>query len=221
MRRFFFILTVLSISAWSQQPAQQQSQPPIVVQVQMPPTNPWIHSADLIVPGIIGAGIALFGVWLTTKHSDKINAANQQHELDKLNRQQNFPLKRDALLRLTQSLVQALAALRNFYNSKEWLAFLEANGEEEKGQAEEAKLEIPKAGLEYHECRRALDEATACASLAVSGELWRAALKIGESMTEFRRLTGVGRATDAALEDIDRAIAAFTVTAKTELGNLS
>src|ERR1039457_3007351 len=51
MHRFLFILSVLSISAWSQ-PAQQPTQTPIVVQVQMPPTNapnPWIHIAELVV----------------------------------------------------------------------------------------------------------------------------------------------------------------------------
>ena len=37
MRRLFLILTVLSISAWSQ-PAPAPAQQPIVVQVQMPPT---------------------------------------------------------------------------------------------------------------------------------------------------------------------------------------
>jgi len=84
MRRSFLILTALSISAWAQ-PAPAPAQPPIVVQVQMPPTNapnPWIHFAELTVPGIIGAGLALLGVWLTTKHNDKTNAANRQHQFD-------------------------------------------------------------------------------------------------------------------------------------------
>ena len=80
MRRFLLPLTALSFSGWSQ-PAQQQAQPPIVVQVQMPPTNPWIHIVELIVPGIIGAGLALFGVWLTNKHNEMTNAANREHQL--------------------------------------------------------------------------------------------------------------------------------------------
>ena len=51
MRRFLLTLTVLSISGWSQ-PLQQQAQPPIVVKVEMPPTNVWVHLVELIVPGI-------------------------------------------------------------------------------------------------------------------------------------------------------------------------
>jgi hypothetical protein len=78
MRRSLLILAAISFSAWSQ-PAQQQAQPPIVVQVQMPPTNPWMHLVELVVPGIIGAGLALFGVWLTNKNNAATNAANRGH----------------------------------------------------------------------------------------------------------------------------------------------
>ena len=81
MRRSFLILTAISFSVWSQ-PAQQATPPPIVVQVQMPPTNPWMHLVELVVPGIIGAGLALFGVWLTNKHNAATNAANRQHQVD-------------------------------------------------------------------------------------------------------------------------------------------
>jgi hypothetical protein len=48
----------------------------------MPPTNPWTHLVELVVPGIIGAGLALFGVWLTNKNNAAANAANRQHALD-------------------------------------------------------------------------------------------------------------------------------------------
>jgi hypothetical protein len=80
-RRFFFILTVLSVPGWSQ-PAQQPAQAPIVVKVEMPPTNPWLHLIEIVVPGIIGAGLALFGVWLTNKRNAAENAANRQHAID-------------------------------------------------------------------------------------------------------------------------------------------
>jgi hypothetical protein len=81
MRRFLFILTILSVPGWSQ-PAQQPAQPPIVVKVEMPPTNPWVHLVEIVVPGIIGAGLALFGVWLTNRNNAATNAANRQHALD-------------------------------------------------------------------------------------------------------------------------------------------
>jgi hypothetical protein len=39
IRRSLLILTIFSVPGWSQ-PAQQPAQPPIVVKVEMPPTNP-------------------------------------------------------------------------------------------------------------------------------------------------------------------------------------
>ena len=81
MRRFFLTFTVISLAGWSQ-PAQQPAQPPIAVKVEMPPTNPWMRMMELVIPGIIGAGLALFGVWLTNKNNAATNAANRQHELD-------------------------------------------------------------------------------------------------------------------------------------------
>src|SRR2546427_8155916 len=80
MRRLL-MLSVIAFSGWSQL-APQQSQQPIVVQVQMPPANPWVHFVELVVPGIIGAGLALFGVWFTNKNNVATNAANQRHQLD-------------------------------------------------------------------------------------------------------------------------------------------
>jgi hypothetical protein len=79
--RFLLVLTFVVFSGWSQ-PVQPQTQPPIVVQVQMPPTNPWVHLLELVIPGIIGAGLALFGVWVTNRSNASTNAANRQHQLD-------------------------------------------------------------------------------------------------------------------------------------------
>jgi hypothetical protein len=79
MRRLFLTLTLLSFPGWSQS-AQQPAQPPIVVKVEMPPTNPWVHLVELVVPGIIGAGLALLGVWLTNKNNAATNAANREHQ---------------------------------------------------------------------------------------------------------------------------------------------
>jgi len=81
VRRFLLTLIIVSSAGWSQ-PAQQQAQPPIVVQVAMPPTNPWARIMELVIPGIIGAGLALFGVWLTNRSNAATNAANRRHALD-------------------------------------------------------------------------------------------------------------------------------------------
>ena len=79
MRRVLLSLTIFGVSALSQ-PAPAQA--PIVAQMQTPSSNPWIHFAELIVPGVIGAGLALFGVWLTNRNNATTNAANRQHQLE-------------------------------------------------------------------------------------------------------------------------------------------
>jgi hypothetical protein len=81
MRRFLLTLTIFSVPGWSQAPAQQPAQPPIVIKLEAPPTNPWVHLAEMVVPGIIGAGIAFLGVWWTNKRNAAENAANRQHQL--------------------------------------------------------------------------------------------------------------------------------------------
>jgi hypothetical protein len=81
MRRILVLFFALSVRGWSQL-AQQPAQPPIVIRVEMPPTNPWTHLVELVVPGIIGAGLALLGGWLTNKNNAAANAANRQHASD-------------------------------------------------------------------------------------------------------------------------------------------
>ena len=81
MRRFLLLFTVFTFAGWSQ-PALPQAQPPIVVQNQTPPTNTVTHIIELVVPGIMGGGIALFGVWLTNRRNAVTNTANRQHELE-------------------------------------------------------------------------------------------------------------------------------------------
>jgi hypothetical protein len=85
MRRFLFTLTFISLAGWSQ-PAQPQAQPPIVVQVQMPPESIWTALLKLAIPtilaAIVGSGITFYGVWLTNKRNSTENEANRKHQLD-------------------------------------------------------------------------------------------------------------------------------------------
>lgn len=85
MRRFLLILTILSVPGWSQ-PAQQPAQPPIVVKVEMPPESIWTSLLKVAIPTVLGAGlgagITLYGVWLTNKRNAAENAANRQHQLE-------------------------------------------------------------------------------------------------------------------------------------------
>jgi len=223
MRRFLLALTVLSFSAWSQ-PAQQQAQLPIVVQVQMPPTNPsWMHLVELVVPGIIGAGLALFGVWLTNKHNAATNAANRKHELEKLSLDHSFGLKRDVLLRVTQTLVQTLTALKEWDSCRACLEHVENNGEEEYGQLKQAQEDTEKAWAEYSLRRNELEQATASACLALSDELWKSAQAVKASIVETRnRIVADGIEYNTTpiktVAQLFAEIADFTKAAKTELG---
>lgn len=86
MRRFLLIFTVLSVSGWSQRPAQQPAQAPIVVKVEMPPESIWTSLLKVAIPTVLGAGlgagITLYGVWLTNKRNAAENAANREHALN-------------------------------------------------------------------------------------------------------------------------------------------
>jgi hypothetical protein len=98
MRRSCLILTALSISAWSQQPAPQQAQLPPVVTVEMPPTPPptfWRHAFDLAVPGFIGAFSALIAVYLTDRNNRRTNLENHKHEMERWLRENTIQAKRE------------------------------------------------------------------------------------------------------------------------------
>jgi len=99
----------------------------IVVKIEMPPQSTWIKLVELAVPAGLGAGITLLSVWLT-------NRQNRKHEFEKLNREHSFELKRDLLLKVTESLVQTRSALKEMQIAKDYLEFVEANGEEEKDE---------------------------------------------------------------------------------------
>ena len=81
LRRLLFALVVTSSSGWSQ-PTAPQARTPIVVQVEMPPTNFWTHFAELVIPAVIGAAVAFFGVWLTNRTNERTNTQTRKHQLD-------------------------------------------------------------------------------------------------------------------------------------------
>ena len=222
MRRSLLTLTAIGFSAWSQ-PAPQQAQPPVVVQVQMPPESIWTTLGKLAIPTVLGAGLGagltLYGVGKTNKHNESENAANRKHELEKLNREHSFGLKRDVLTHVTQSLIQTFTALKDWDNSRNYLEYVEANGEEEHGQMKQAEEEVSKAWTEYAVRRNELEQATASACLAVSDELWKSAQAVGASIVEVRRQLVVQRRTPTkTVEQIATEIADFTKAAQKELG---
>jgi hypothetical protein len=218
MRHSFLILTVLSVAARSQ-PAPQPAQPPIVVQVQMPPTNPpnfWTHGIDLAVPGFIGALSALIAVWLTSKNSAKTNSENRKHELEKLNREHSFTLKRDVLLRLTMSLVQTHSALEKYENAVDCVGYVEQNGSE--ADLKSAKEVVPTCRSEYWRTRTEFQQSTASASLAISDELWKSAQAVSALIDEGYRLVATRQDSSRAVKQVGEGILKFTQDAREELG---
>jgi len=65
----------------AQTPPATATLPPIV-HVEMPKSDPVTHLIEVFLPGLIGAAIALSGVWLTNRTSEKTNALARQHQLD-------------------------------------------------------------------------------------------------------------------------------------------
>ena len=215
MRRILLVLTFMSFAAWSQ-PAQQQAQPPTVPKAENQPPKPWIHFAELAVPGIVGIAGALIGVLLTNRYNAATIAANRKHELEKLNREHTFALKRDVLIRLTQSLVQTLAALRDWDNWRDtFLVNAGFDSEDERAKTSEA---VSNAWKQYCLRRDELEEATAASCLAISDALWNSAQAIGASIGEARKQIARKESPTRTIQQISGKIVAFTKAAKKELG---
>jgi hypothetical protein len=216
MRRSSLILTVLSLSAWSQ--PQQQAQLPPVVKVEMPPTPPpnfWRHAFDLAMPGFVGGLSAWIAVWLTSRNNERTNAANRKHDLEKLNREHSFNLKRDVLLRLTMSLVQTHSALMDFESAVGYVGYVQANGEDDLRAAEE---DVPKCRSEYWRTRTECQQSTASASLAISDELWKSAQAVSELIDEGYRLVATRQDSSQAVKQVAEGILKFTQDSREELG---
>ena len=218
MRRILLVLTFMSFAGWSQ-PALQQAQAPLPAQTQTPQAVPWVHLAELAVPGIVGIAGALIAVFLTNRYNAATNAANREHELAKLDREHSFALKRDALIRVTQSFVQTHVALRQWNSSLRYLERPEVNGEEEFGQTNDADAEATKEFEAYRLRQTELEQATAAACLAVSDDLWKAAESVVASIVKASKevSTGVLPCTKNA-QQIGEEIALFIKAARNELG---
>jgi hypothetical protein len=171
-----------------------------------------------VVPGIIGAVLALFGVWLTNRNNAANNAINRQHDLEKLNREHSFILRRDVLLRITQSLVQTLATLKDWHDCREYLEYVQAHHETD-NKIQEAEGNISKAWAKYSSRRIELEQATASACLAVSKDLWKSAPAVEEAIAEACRQLATRRSSPTStIEQVEKQITNFIQAAGKELG---
>jgi hypothetical protein len=134
MRRIVLLFFALSVLGRSQT-VQQLAQPPIVVKVEMPSESAWTTLVKLVIPTILGAGLALYGVRQTNKHNTAENAANREHQLrletakaeiavKYKSRDNRWAFRKDVYCRLiqtTSALINNLADLRHILKN--------ANGE--------------------------------------------------------------------------------------------
>src|SRR5271157_449795 len=84
MRRFVLLTFALAPLCLCQdlRGPRSEASPPITVKVEMPPQNSWMRLVEVVVPGLIGAGIAFLGVWWTNRRNASENAANRAQQLE-------------------------------------------------------------------------------------------------------------------------------------------
>jgi hypothetical protein len=233
MRRLLVILTVLSVPCWSQPSAQQPAQPPIVVKLDTPivvkqdtpPANRWVHVAEIVVPGIIGAGIAFLGVWWTNKRNAAENAANREHQLlieaakaeiaAKYRSQDNrWSFRKDAYVSLLRSVT---ALLRKRYD---FLVLVKKQSRLKPDNAAELQLTHEEKAANLHEYRTLFAEymANICiATLATGDEALTASLPSNAKMHENYSLSSKE---DQVMQDIDafgKLLGALTLAGRKDL----
>jgi hypothetical protein len=221
VRRFIILPIALNALCHCQDLTNRKPEapPPIIVKVEMPPQNAWIRLAELAIPTVLGAGLTLFGVWLTNKHNTATNDANRSHDLEKLNREHSFGLRREVLMRVTQSIVQTLAALNECEKAQSYLEYLDANCEGTPDQMESARKDIADSWAEFRRNKAESDETVAAASLAVSDKLWKSANTLGESIDDASTQVVIRASTiTEILERLHKEMLNLTQVARTELG---
>jgi hypothetical protein len=225
MRRLFLILTLFSVLCRSQQRAQQPTQPPIVVKVEMPPTNPWVHLVEIVLPGIIGAGIAFLGVWWTNKRNAAENGANREHQVlieiakaeiaAKYRSQDNrWSFRKDAYVNLLRSVTALLRKRGDF------LVLVKKQSRLKPENVSELKLTHDEKAANIHEYRALFAEymASMCiATLATGDEALTASLPSNAKIHENYSLDSKE---DQVILDIDafgKLLGALTLAGRKDL----
>jgi hypothetical protein len=113
MWRFSSVMFTIASLCYCQKPdaVKREVTPPIVVKVEMPSQNPWERVGELAIPTALGALLTLLGVWLTNRTNANTNASNRAHELQRLDQQRRWELRRDVLMGVSSALVQSVKAL--------------------------------------------------------------------------------------------------------------
>jgi|ERR1017187_6010895 hypothetical protein len=203
MRRVLLVLAVICGAGWSQ-PAQQQAQVPIPIRIEMPPESVAMVLLKAVLPTVLGvalgSGISLYSI-----------KQNNKHDLEKLNSEHAFAMKRDVLVHVTQSLVHTLAAVKIWDNSRRYSDGMRRDSESAIKQATE---DLTLKWSEFEIRRTELEQSTAAAGLAVSDELWKLAQATGASIQKALEQ----REQPNAFTCADEQIASFVQAAQKELG---
>jgi hypothetical protein len=221
MRRSIKLTFAFAAVCWCQvqpQPLTVKVETPIPVKVETPAQRPWVRLLEILLSGIVGASGALIAVGLNNKHNAAENAANRNLELEKLNREHSFGLKRDALTRVTQSLVQTIHTLEVWSHARTNPEYLENSGAST-AEIQQAMEDIEKAWVEFRLSRTELSQNIASASLAVSDDLWKSAQTIAQSIDDANlHASNRDSGWTSRLEGVQHEIRQFTQDAQKELG---
>lgn len=99
----------------------------------MPPANPWTRVVELVVPGIIGASLALFGVWLNNRTNRTLTEDNRKHELAKALKERHFELTKAFYYEVIKSTHNLQERVMHYRAARAVVREFEANGTDSPG----------------------------------------------------------------------------------------
>ncbi len=216
-----FMAAMLTSAIWCQDSLDQRPAPqqPVPIKIEMPVVSVWDQFIAYGVPSLIVAAMSLFGVWLTNRTIAASRKADREFELRKLDQQFHREFKRDALMRIAQSLARTLNALKAWHDALQYLPHAQYGdvGPDEAASAEE---DYQKAWREYEICLSELDQAVAASCLAVSDQFWRSVQSAAESIpTAQRTISSKPKDADRILTATTACIMKVTEEARHELQN--
>jgi|ERR1017187_3056705 hypothetical protein len=102
IRRLLLLLSAFATLTWAQdvRAPRPEEPPPITVKVEPPPESVGATVMKLAIPTILGAGLTLFGVWLTNKRNAAENEANRKHQFEVNSRQKRWEFRKDVYTKL-------------------------------------------------------------------------------------------------------------------------
>jgi len=177
-----------------------------------PPTWP-----QFVFPPLIGASMALAGVWLTNRNNRTANERQRQHEMVRWRAEK----KQEVLSRIGQLLVQTNHALHH----TEWRLKKATQLRNAQARAEEISIADESSGRARQELYERLDELATVAGgagFALSDPLWRRLQALHQAFTDAtQRERNAATSREAQLDGLKTQMDKFLALARNELDALS